>query len=84
MLLPHLDRKRKAFVAVFYLAPIGGCGLLGTSLYRMEGEDAVRMDALPFAPNSVALMQRTKGAWHGVDAHLCPVPRNTLHLYVHT
>lgn len=64
----HPDTSDKVMLLQLYLAPDGSHPEIGTALYRREGAGFMRVDTLPFQPNTGYSFARTEETWHGVEA----------------
>ena len=83
---PHLDKKGKLLTIVFYLQQAQQTDeIKGTILYRVDHkqDQLAPVVTIPYLANSASVIPRTLHSWHGVEPHLCPSSRNTLHLYLH-
>ena len=77
---PHSDLYSKLVVLLLYLAPDQSSTHLGTSIYRPKDpgftcpnsthypfEDFIRVETVPYIPNSLLAFERSDWSFHGVE-----------------
>jgi len=77
---PHSDLYSKLVVLLLYLAPDQSSTHLGTSIYRPKDpgftcpnsthypfEDFIRVETVPYIPNSLLAFERSDRSFHGVE-----------------
>lgn len=81
---PHLDMAHKQLTVIIYLGGSESNTLQGTSLYDTDelNHHPNLSKTMPFVPNSALVLPRTDRALHGVEPHIVPQSRATLHIYL--
>ncbi len=80
LLTPHMDARKKAVTALFYLPRSDDRPSLGTSLYRIRNradvsemgtqfarEDFDLVKTIPYRPNTMLAFANSSGAFHGLE-----------------
>ena len=80
LLKPHMDSRKKAVTALFYLPGTDDRASLGTSFYRLRSgiaapemgtqyarEDFELLKTIPYLPNTMLAFANMAGAYHGLE-----------------